>query len=106
MAGNTQIPEPDSALVAWALANPEAVRNAIRLLNLLSKLEVRFSSTVGPPSGGWSLVESKQNIVLPIPQLAMSVSAPAGGATIDTQCRAQLTMLLTLMRRAGYIPGG
>jgi hypothetical protein len=85
------------------LSNPERIKAAFQLLDLLSKMQVEIT----PPTtrGTGSLVISEQNIILPIPlRLARAVADPTGGTTIDTQCRAKLIELLQLMRATPQLP--
>ena len=46
--------------------------------------------------------ESDPHTVYPLKSVS-TVAAPAGGATVDTECRAQLTALLTALRASGVI---
>lgn len=99
---SAKIPAPDSSgLLAWAMKNPEAVREIVALANALRTLtpsivraaEVRDRSAILTAPDGSLLT-------LPL-RFSSPVTAPTGGATIDAECRAQLTELLARLADLG-----
>lgn len=116
MPKDRPIPLPQSAegLIAWVLANPDAVRHAIELLNKLAALEYNLVQPGQRNTLKQAIVFGDDNAVLPIPlQFPNSYAAPSGTlsrATFDTasvttaQLAQRVAALITDMRAIGQAP--
>ena len=102
MATALPIPTPGESIVAWAIRNPEAVTQALTLLQQLQAISVEIVPAGGNNSGKQSLVMSDNNIILPIP---LKLSAPIADSTATAaSASAQLNLLLAALRRTRQLP--
>ncbi len=102
----TLIEVPDS--FAEFIADPERYKNAIRQLNGLLQIQAMIvvpDGNTATNAGKPSIRGDYDNMILPIPiKFPAAISDPSGGATVDTQCRAQLAALFATLRRVGLLP--
>lgn len=96
------IPEPPPGeLLAWALANPEAVRDAVRLLNQISTMRVTVTkATQSRDENALLLAADRSLLQLPL-KFSSPVSPPSGGSTVDTNLRSKFTELLSRLAALG-----
>lgn len=102
MPSDSPFPVPDQSanLLQWAMQNPDELAELVRFINRLKALQV--SITTSTAASPFSLIDSDNNALLAIPiSFQAKISAPSGGGTIDTECRAALTALLTALTNVG-----
>lgn len=108
------LPETAEGLIAWVLANPDAVRRAIELLNKIAALEYTLVQPGQRNTLRQSLVFGDDNALLPVPlMLPNAWEAPTGTlsrATFDpstataAQMGQRLAALITDLRATGQAP--
>ncbi len=99
MASPQQLQIPQGALEL--IQNPQRVRDAFQLLNLLASAEVRVVTT-GGTTGTASILVSGQNAVIPIP---LKLATPIADSTATAaSVSAQLNALLAALRVTGQLP--
>lgn len=106
MAGTIPVPPQGVALLAWLAEHPDAVSEAIDVLNKLRSLQVRVAPTMGAaPSAAFGLLESDQNILLQIPiQFRTRIQSVTAGGTTDANCRATVDALVAALSSVGINP--
>ena len=103
MADATDIPElpDDESVIAWALANPDAVRHALRAIKLLRRAEFRLVKPSASNRAVDAFIESETNVVLSVPlQLKQPIAAASGAADVETK----FNLLLTYLRETTQLP--
>ena len=108
------LPSTTEGLIAWAIANPDAVRAALELVNRIAALEYNLVPPGGRNTLKQALVFGDDNVVLPIPlQLPNPYEAPTGTlsratfatSTVTTEQLAQrVAALITDLRATGQAP--
>ena len=95
-------PEPAASVLKWVIENPEAVRLAVQLVNLLSAVEIRIVPASSYNRTNNPIVISGTNAILPVPlQLAAPISdSTATAASVSSQ----LNLLLAALRSTGQLP--
>lgn len=92
---------PPGHLLAWVLANQAGVARLVEQHNAMVGARLALISKVA--GQGTSLLahgSGYSELRLPL-QFSQRVSAPTGGATVDTECRAALTLLLQQLTTTG-----
>ncbi len=103
MADATDVPDlpDDESVIAWALANPDALRNALRALKLLRRAEFRLVKPAASNRAVDAFIESETNIVLRVP---MQLRLPIANATSEADTMTKFNTLLGYMREIEQLP--
>lgn len=100
MPSDTPFPVPDGAILAWAIANADELKQLVQFINRVKSIQV--SVTLPGSARPYSLIDSADNAILALPlKFTTTISAPSGGATIDSQARTAITSLLTALTAVG-----
>ena len=100
---NYNLPIPNAGkTLQWVIENPNAVRDAMRFLNLVISLEVQVTQASGLANPKRGIVFAGRNAVLPIP---LQLRAPIADSTATAaSVSAQLNLLLAALRSTGQLP--
>lgn len=107
MAKDSPIPLPTGPLLAWAMANPDAITNAIAFLNVMYAMQVKLMRAgVSTLNQQTSLLVSDQNAILNLPILWPNGVPPdlASGSTLP-QAVAMINLILQGERGFQQYPG-
>lgn len=114
MSSDGPIPIPEGNAFQWAMANPDALIQAIRLLNLISGLQIQVTPFNTSPGAKPTLLISENNCILPIPiQVLNSYGMPVGTlnrASFDTatvtlpQLAGAVAALIRDLQATGQVP--
>ncbi len=100
MPANSPIPLPEGNLLAWLNDNPDAITEAIKILNLLASMQtqlVPFNRSAGPKT---AIIPSDNNYLLPLPlQFGNAYAVPTGTLQRTTFA----TSTVTLAQLAGVV---
>jgi hypothetical protein len=100
-----EIKIPERLDLVWLMQNEATVIEALRVVVKLRNIKQRLEAPSGPPPAGAGIVESEQDMILPLPiQFSAKIAAPSGGGTVDTEARAVITLLLIALTRTGMNP--
>lgn len=96
------LPQPAESILKWVIDNPQAVRDAVKLLNLLSAVEVRVVTSTAANRTNNPVIISGTNAILPVP---LKLAAPIADSTATAaSVSTQLNLLLVALRTTGQLP--
>lgn len=103
MADATDVPDlpDDESVIAWALANPDAIRNALRALKLLRRAEFRLVKPAASNRAVEAFIESETNFILRVP---LQLKGPIADATSSSDVVAKFNTLLAYLRETTELP--
>lgn len=104
---NKDIPLPTdyANLVAWALANPDVIRDAIARQNRMANMRVQLAVPGANNRFPLTPLDSPEQMTLGLPLMfATTIANVTAGGTTDTNCRATLNALLAALRTTGQNP--
>lgn len=100
MPSDSPFPVPAGGLLQWAIDHPDELSELVQFVNRLKALQV--SITLPGTARPYNLLDSSDNALLAIPlKFGSTIAPPTGGSTVDTQCRTQLSALLTALNLVG-----
>ena len=97
------LPIPNAGkTLQFIVENPNAVRDALKFLNLLIALEVRLVGASGFNDPKRGIVFAGRNAIMPIP---LKLNAPIADSTATAaSVSTQLNLLLAALRATGQLP--
>lgn len=102
--GNNYIPSPTAGVIAWAIQNPQAVQQAIDLLNRLQCLRVDITTPGGQNRWPLTPVDSPDGMTLALPlKLPIAYAAPTGTLSRATFDQSSVTTAQLAQRVAALI---